>query len=155
METISVLLALCVGNSSVTGEFPTQRPVTRCFDGFSDLRLNKRLSKQSWGWWFETPSWSLWRQYNDDKPADRYFLKLSCLSQVVFYLWYAYIWQKMDTVREHLKKARISTKSCIPYGNNCTRRDGLQRWVATEHLLKFFTHDKSMWQFDITESPFF
>ena len=23
--------------------------------------LNKRLSKQSWGWWFETPSRSLWR----------------------------------------------------------------------------------------------
>ena len=22
--------------------------------------LNKRLSKQSWGWWFETPSRSLW-----------------------------------------------------------------------------------------------
>ena len=48
------------------GEFPTQRPVTRSFDIFFDLRLNKRLSKQPWGWWFETPSWSLWRQCNDD-----------------------------------------------------------------------------------------
>ena len=47
------------------GEFPTQRPVTRSFDVFFDLRLNKRLSKQPWGWWFETPSWSLWRQCND------------------------------------------------------------------------------------------
>ena len=28
------------------GEFPTQRPVTRSFDVFFDLRLNKRLSKQ-------------------------------------------------------------------------------------------------------------
>ena len=46
------------------GEFPTQRPVTRSFDVFFDLRLNKRLSKQPWGWWFETPSWSLWRQCN-------------------------------------------------------------------------------------------
>ena len=26
--------------------------------------LTKRLSKQSWGWWFETPSRSLWRNYN-------------------------------------------------------------------------------------------
>ena len=25
---------------------------------------NKRLSKQSWGWWFETPSWSLWCHCN-------------------------------------------------------------------------------------------
>ena len=34
----------------------TQRPVTRSLDVFFDLRLNKRLSKQWWGWWFETPS---------------------------------------------------------------------------------------------------
>ena len=47
------------------GEFPTQRPVTRSFDVLFDLRLNKRLSKQPWGWWFETPSWSLWRHRND------------------------------------------------------------------------------------------
>ena len=46
METFSALLALCAGNSPVTGEFPTQRPVTRSFDVFYDLRLNKRLSKQ-------------------------------------------------------------------------------------------------------------
>ena len=47
-----------------SGEFPTQRPVTRSFDVFFDLRLNKRLSKQPWGWWFETPSFPLWRQCN-------------------------------------------------------------------------------------------
>ena len=56
METFSALLALCAGNSSVTGEFPAQRPVTRSFDVFFDLRLNKRLNKQSLGWWFETLS---------------------------------------------------------------------------------------------------
>ena len=59
METFSVLLALCAGNSTVSGEFPSQRPVTRSFDVFFDLRLDKRLSKQSWGWWFETPSWEI------------------------------------------------------------------------------------------------
>ena len=46
------------------GEFLTQRPVTRSFDVVFDLRLNKRLSKQSWGWWFETLSWSLWSHCN-------------------------------------------------------------------------------------------
>ena len=56
METFSALLALCAGNSPVTGEFPAQRPVTQSFDVFFDLRPNKRLSKQSRGWWFETPS---------------------------------------------------------------------------------------------------
>ena len=53
METFSVLLALSAGNSPITGEFPAQRPVMRSFDVIFDLRLNKRLSKQSWGWWFE------------------------------------------------------------------------------------------------------
>ena len=48
-----------------TGEFPTQSPVTRSFDVFFDLRPNKQLSKQSWGWWFETPSRPLWRHCND------------------------------------------------------------------------------------------
>ena len=58
MEAFSALLALCAGNSPVPGEFSAQRPVTRSFDVFFDLRLNKRLSKQPWGWWFETPSWT-------------------------------------------------------------------------------------------------
>ena len=64
MEIFSALLAICVGNSPVPGEFPTQRPVTRSFDVYFDLRPNKRLSKQSWGWWFETLSCSLWRHRN-------------------------------------------------------------------------------------------
>ena len=64
MEIFSALLALCAGNSSVTAEFPAQRPVTRGFGVFFDLRLNKRLSKQSWRWWFETPSCLLWRYCN-------------------------------------------------------------------------------------------
>ena len=49
----------------VTGEFPTQRPVTRSFDVSFDLK--KRLSKQSRGWWFETPSRSLWRHCNESR----------------------------------------------------------------------------------------
>ena len=43
------------------GILPSQRPVTRTFDVFFDLRLNKRLSKQSWGWRYETPLRPLWR----------------------------------------------------------------------------------------------
>ena len=55
---------LC-GEFTGPGEFPTQRPVARSFDVFCYLRLTKRLRKQPWGWWFETPSWSLWRHCND------------------------------------------------------------------------------------------
>ena len=45
---------LC-GEFTGPGEFHTQRPVTRSFDVYFDLRLNKWLSKQPWGWWFEMP----------------------------------------------------------------------------------------------------
>ena len=55
---------MCVGNSPVPGEFPSQRPVTRGFDVLFDLHMNKRLSKQSRRWWFETPLHSLWRHHN-------------------------------------------------------------------------------------------
>ena len=64
METFSALLAICAGNSPVNGEFPAQRPVTRCFDVFlSFFLLNpiKRLSKQS----CSTP------KYNHDSKIDR------------------------------------------------------------------------------------
>ena len=64
METFSALLAFCAWNSPVTGEFSAQRPVTRSFDVFCDLGLNKPLGKLSWVWQFETPSRSLWRHYD-------------------------------------------------------------------------------------------
>ena len=83
----------CAGNSPVPGEFPAQRPVTRSFDVFFDLRPNKRLSKKWWGWWFETSSCPLWRHSNDrgsntnfnsialnSSPPD----KMSAISQTTF-----------------------------------------------------------------------
>ena len=97
METFSALLAICAGNSPVHGEFPTQRPVTRSFDVFFDLRLNKWLSKQSWGWWFETLPHPLWRHSNvychmtrnvkncDLIGPDHYFHKSSSALHVLVY----------------------------------------------------------------------
>ena len=64
MESFSALLAICAGNSQSPVEFPTQRPVTRSFDVFFDLRPNKQLSKQWWDWWFGTQSCPLWRHSN-------------------------------------------------------------------------------------------
>ena len=71
MITFSALLAFCAGNSPVTGEFPAQRPVMQSFDVFFDLRMSKRLSKHSWGWWFETPSSPLWRHFSDISHAPK------------------------------------------------------------------------------------
>ena len=63
METFRVTGPLC---GEFTGHrwISPQRPVTRSFDVFFDLRLNERLSEQSWSWWFETPLRSLWRHCN-------------------------------------------------------------------------------------------
>ena len=77
IETFSALLAICEGNS----------PVTKASDAelFFYLRLNKQLSKQSWGWWFETPSRSLWRQRNvherqlDSPVVESHIFNWTCL----------------------------------------------------------------------------
>ena len=104
METFSALLALCAGNSPVTGEFPLQRPVTQRFM-FSDLRLNKRLSAQSWGWWFETPLCSLWRHCNPNQMnVERTGLwnNMACLLTSLVPL--------MKAVQLCFKKALLTTK---------------------------------------------
>ena len=93
---------LCAGNSPVTGEFPSQRPVTRSFDVFFDLRLNKRLSKQSWGWWFETPSRSLWRHCNDN----------SSNAKTEMSLWWIYKhWMPRKLLKWHLPMQPVMTNS--------------------------------------------
>ena len=75
MEIFSALLALCAGKSPVSGEFTAQRPVTRSFDVFFDLRLIKRLSKHSRGWWFETLSRPLWRHCTENRGTIEMTLK--------------------------------------------------------------------------------
>ena len=83
MEAFSALLALFAGNSPVTGEFPSQKPVPRSFDVFFDLHLNKRLSKQSWSWWFATPSRSLWRHCNKFTYAEDIVVLFTILPQLL------------------------------------------------------------------------
>ena len=65
MKTFAALLDICAGNSRVIGEFPALKPVTRSFDVFFDMGVNKRLGEQSWGWWFGTPLRWLWRYSNE------------------------------------------------------------------------------------------
>ena len=73
--------------------FPAQRPVTRSFDVFFDLRLNKRLWKQSWGRWFETLSRPLWRRCNGKLDSKRRcglqpssFDEKGCVSEALSYV---------------------------------------------------------------------
>ena len=102
METFSALLAICAGNSTVPGEFPTQRPVTQSFDVFLDLRLNKRLSKQWWGWWFETPSCPLWRHCN-----------LGCLLWVQIYIHILSVTAVMWTMSWYIGRVITAPPDCI------------------------------------------
>ena len=64
METFLVLLALYAGNWPVAGEFPHKGQWRGALMFYFDLRLNKGLIKQLWGWWLETPSRSLWCHCN-------------------------------------------------------------------------------------------
>ena len=79
----------CVGYSPVTGEFPTQRVVTRSFDVFLSLHLNKRLSKQWWGWWFDMPSRSLWRHCNG-RPHERIISVITITHALYYCYFYTY-----------------------------------------------------------------
>ena len=117
MEAFSALLAICAGNSPVPGEFPAQRPVTRSFDVFFDLRPNKQLSKQRWGWWFETPSWSLWRHRNGDRRDGCISVADTQLKFHLFsWLYVPLIFSATDTISErHYILKHISVHLIIKY----------------------------------------
>ena len=68
------------------GDFNGHRciPLTKASDAellfiFFICAFNKRLSKQSWGWWFDTPSRSLWRHCN----VNIWFPPWQCVNQQV------------------------------------------------------------------------
>ena len=105
-KKIRVTGPLC-GNSSVTGEFPSQRPVSRSCDVFFDLRLNKWLSKHSWGWWFETPSRSLWRHRNVYRVSghDEWVLLCRILPDVHIYIH----WLRISYLLVHPLLSHIQT----------------------------------------------
>ena len=60
----------------VTSGSPSQKPVTRSFDVFFDVRLDKRFNKQSSCLWFDIPRRSLWRQCNEDTVERQPFARI-------------------------------------------------------------------------------
>ena len=114
MGTFSALLALCAGNSPVPGEFPAQRPVTRSFDVFFDLRQNKLLSKQPLRWWFETPPGTLWLHCND----------FYCCLKVA---WFDALNHWLKVCRDNLSINNSTLKmEILSFWQNCFHRSG--RW---------------------------
>ena len=110
---ISALLAICAENSPVPGEFPAQRPVTQSFDVFLDLRPKKRLSKQSWGWWFETLSCSLWRHRNEFGHSCEGFDILH-VNLRILWRWYVskFALYRCNLIRDSFKKNLFSHCKC-------------------------------------------
>ena len=143
METLSTLLALCAGNSPVTGEFPAQRPVTRSFDVFFDLRLNKRLSKQSWGWWFEAPSPPLWRHYNAldlslYSPGSHNHAQSLCAPD------HGELWPSLDEHLRHIQTAQNYANRIVDTQLKMVTKEWLQLWVS------IYQKDNALWE---EESP--
>ena len=135
-ENIFALLAICVGNSSVTGGFPSQRPITRSFDIFFDLRVNKPLSKWPKRRWFENLSSWLWRYcnvgicYTDvGLIVSRLVFRLSCTKYIEF---------SMLTVYH-----RLSQKTSFFTVTTVRHKRGVPTWIAKyglvhRHLQKFY-----------------
>ena len=117
MEQFSTLLAICAGNSPVTDEFPTQRPVKRSFGVFFDLRLKERLGKQSWGWWFETISCPLWRRCND-----------------LMWVWYEFTWRKFNLIVPCLFVQKIPLG--LIHNDHTDLVFALYHWPSNHHSLK-------------------
>ena len=101
---------------------PHKWPVTRSFGVFFDLRLNKRLNKQSWGWWFETPSRSLWRHRNGNSNGSERLSQILAMvypwSLVLLHWYFQRQWRKLRkrpmTTRAQWVKKRNSRK-IFPY----------------------------------------
>ena len=114
----SALLALCAGNSPVTGEFPSARPVTRSFHVFFDLRLNKRLTKHSWGWWFETPSRSLWRHCNKANNTGVRQRDVT-IRTLTLYMYWIGIWIDRGIYCNSLNTIKLTWRYAIPHARRC------------------------------------
>ena len=132
METFFVLVALCAGNSRVTGEFPSQRPVMRSFEVFFDLCLNKRLSKQSWCWWYEPPPHWLWRHCNEgSRTALQYHVAWLVYGLMLFRGSYLF-----KTLSLYLKGCWFAINSLRPRQNGCLFADDIFKCIfLNENIL--------------------
>ena len=158
METFSALLALCAGNSPVTDEFPAQRPVTRSFDVFFDVRKNKQLSKQWWGWWFDTPSHPLWRHC--DALKFHTIIKHNC--RIIASVPVSELTLRFQTTTKHNgireevlnnvgNKSKHDKIVCMTYGIYSIQSRKRPNWFMFWHGVKLFTMTNSSMNHSLKE----
>ena len=129
METFSELLALCAGKSPHKGRW------RGALMFFSALCLNKRLSKQSWGWWIETPSHPSWRHSNSYRYVQYipWNIRISGFS-AVFLLWshYAFLAESCDIFAHILQGCFIGTEAIAGLPNKVHYHDVIMRAMAPQ-----------------------
>ena len=121
-ETVCTMMTSSDGNifrvtGHVCGEFTGHRliPRTKAIDAelwcFFDLRLNKWLSKQHWGWWFETLSRPLWRQCNvlDGISWTSLYYLLWGYLLLVMITWALGVWNHLGCL--YNSRLRLTTKN--------------------------------------------
>ena len=109
------------GKSPASGEFPTQRPVTQSFDVFSDLRMNKRFSKQSSGWWFESNA----RHHLEHRVWSTAPTKRSLVIYIYIYIY----------TRVLMRLQVAASQRCIPLQLRHNWRDGVSKHWRLDFLL--------------------
>ena len=103
-------------------ECPPQRPMTRSFDVFFDLCLNKRLSKQSKRWWFETPPRSVWRHCNCKWSH-------GCINNTT--------WDWLPNETKHKSCANLLVWYILYIFHSLNHRDELQLWIYSFLVIKW------------------
>ena len=109
--------------STVTCGFPSQRPVTRSFDVFFNLRLNKQLSKHSRRRWFKRPSRSLWRHCNGIGTRNPYHSLHGCIHRILF----------SHDARDIIWSLHMALKSDMRLGN-------IELWILQIHFVHWSKH---------------
>ena len=151
-----------MGNSLwlVTGEFPPQRPVTRSFDIFFDVGLNKRLGKPSKRWWFETHR----AHYDVTVRNCDHLSTLGALHQnVCCCITEAVLWTISQSINgdmgsrtllwlimSHRANKPTQIRVCV-YLYYCTieshlKHDSIQRFVPHNTTMAVAVHDRVRWK---------
>ena len=145
MKTFSALVAICAGNSPVFGEFPAQRPVTRSFDVFFDMLPNKRLSKQWWSWWFETPSCSLWRHCNVISQSYIAHTRINCIYPCLKLLLNLMVNAMLGTWITYHLQCSVNNGVCVPIDQFHKTHNALVPYHTIRHSGQECVHLCSGW----------
>ena len=122
----SALLAICVGNSTFTGEFTKASDALWCFLG---LLLEKWLSKHAWGYWFETPSRPLWRHCNVQTLFSGTSLALSQARNI--------IWMNNEALHQSIYEYKQQDREVIHCKCKCVYEYSLYVWWALQVRIKW------------------